>query len=106
MHTSFSDRNLKIFGGIFKIVQLPNSRWRREVVHGGHGGKSSNSGRKPIFTDLKETKKEWKRCYKRVCLEGNIFKVQRRACAADNSVLYIILLLLKRLLPRNYFEYL
>lgn len=33
---------------------------------GGYGGKSSNSDRKWIYSDVTEDKKEWKRCHKRI----------------------------------------
>ena len=84
-HTSFSDRNLKSFGGIFRDCAV--AKFKMASRSGGdHEGKSNNYGQKWIFSDVKGAKKEWKRCHKHIYLESNIFKVQRHAWAAHDTV--------------------
>ena len=83
-HTLFSDQNLRSFGGRFQDSAVAKFMMASSGV--GHGGKSSNSGRKRIISDVKGAKKEWKRCHKHIYLASNIFKVQRRACAAHDTV--------------------
>ena len=75
--------------GFFKIVQLANSRWGREVwlVTEEKAKILVKNGFLVMYTQ--GAKKEWKRCHKRIYLESNIFKVLRRACAANKIVVKI-----------------
>ena len=67
--------NLEKFRRNFSICAVANFKMASTSGGGGgHGGKRKNSGRKRIFRDSKEAKKEWERCRKRIYLENNIFK--------------------------------
>ena len=63
----------KVPAEFFNFVQSATSRWRRLVVAVTEG-KRETSGRKRIFRESKEAKKEWERCRKRIYLETNHFK--------------------------------
>lgn len=63
----------------------PKHRWRENspkfkmASTSGHGGKRKNSGRKKMYGDSNEAKKEWRRSHKRIYLRNNIFQSWQQA---------------------------